>query len=74
MAIPYKIKKCFKKWRISKTVSMEELCIEMPEISNFDKRRSTVHNIPSSLIEFTKKDKKILEYTLMWTYLEENLL
>ena len=69
-----KIKRCFKRCRIPKTKSMEELCIQKPRIKEIEKRRATVHDIPSSLIEFTKEDKKIVEYTLIWTYLEENLM
>ena len=53
---------------------MEELCIQKPRIKEIEKRRATVHDIPSSLIEFTKEDKKIVDYTLIWTYLEEKLL
>ena len=47
---------------------MEELCIQKPRIKEIEKRRATVHDIPSSIIEFTKEDKKIVEYTLIWTY------
>ena len=62
------IKKCFRKTNIS----MKDMCLQNSIESNFDER--VVHEIPSSLIELTKEDKKILEYILMSTYLDEYLL
>ena len=51
---------------------MKDMCLQNSIESNFDER--VVHEIPSSLIELTKEDKKILEYILMSTYLDEYLL
>ena len=72
LSLPYKIKKSFKKLRIQKVDSMEEICIKTCAIPNLEKK--VVHEIPSSLIELTKEDKKMLEYLLMRMYLEEHLL
>ena len=71
-SLPSKIKKCFKKWRIHKRSSIPEIRLQNLSTPKLEKRRSTVHDIPS-LIEFTKEDKKRLEYTIIMKYLEDYL-
>ena len=68
----FSLLKCFKKTTITRTVSKEDLCLQNSKASNFVKQ--VVHDIPSSLIELTKEEKKRLEYTLIRNYLEDYLL
>ena len=68
----FSLLKCFKITSIRRIVSMEDLCLQNSKASNFDNR--VVHEIPSSLIELTKEEKKRLEYTLIRNYLEDYLL
>ena len=68
----FSLLKCFKTTTITRTVSKDDLCLQNSKASNFDNR--VVHVIPSSLIELTKEEKKILEDTLIRNYLEDYML